>query len=103
MNIVITPEETLGSPASVLLVGDVDLASTYSFRTTARTLERRPNADLWLDLSGVTFLDCAGLGALEEWAAVVRVRGGTTTLTALSADVRRVLAMTWTSLRLPTD
>lgn len=101
MFITITPEDALASPSSVQLAGDLDLASTYSFRTTARSLEHRSNADLWLDLSGVTFMDCAGLGALEEWAATVARRGGTTTLTALSSDVRRVLSMTWTSLALP--
>lgn len=43
-------------------------------------------------------MDCAGLGALEEWSAAVTRRGGTTTLTALSPDVERVLSMTWTTL-----
>jgi anti-sigma B factor antagonist len=97
MKITIAPD-LVGYPASVRIAGDVDLASTLPFRRIARALEGRTSPDLELDLAGVTFLDCAGLGALEEWAAEVARRGGTTILTDLSPDVQRVLTMTWTTL-----
>jgi anti-anti-sigma factor len=97
MKITIAPD-LVGSAASVRIAGDVDLASTLPFRRVARALELRTSPDLELDLGGVTFLDCAGLGALEEWAAGVARRGGTTILTDLSPDVYRVLTMTWTTL-----
>jgi anti-anti-sigma factor len=84
--------------ASVRIAGDLDLDSVLCFRTTALSLESRTNADLRLDLSRVTFLDCAGLGGLEEWAAAVARRGGTTILAALSPEVRRLLSMTRTTL-----
>lgn len=100
MKIIIAPD-LAGFPATVRIQGEVDLASTLPFRRVARSLELRPNADLELDLGDVTFLDCAGLGALEEWAAAVARRGGSTVLTDLSLDVRRVLAMTWTTLAAP--
>lgn len=100
MEITIAPD-LVGHPASVRIAGDVDLASTLPFRRVAQALEGRISPDLELDLAGVTFLDCAGLGALEEWAAKVAHRGGTTVLTEVSTDVRRVLTMTWTTLGTP--
>ena len=97
MQITVAPPE-VGTPASVRIAGDLDLASILTFRSTAQSLEQREDVDLSLDLSGVTFMDCAGLGALEEWAAAVARRGGRTVLTAMSSDVERVLSMTWTTL-----
>lgn len=97
MKITIAPD-IAGHPAAVRIAGDVDLASTLPFRRVAQALSARISPDLQLDLAGVTFIDCAGLGALEEWGAAVARRGGTTVLTDVSIDVRRVLAMTWTTL-----
>src|SRR5271154_6655670 len=56
---------------------------------------------LILDLSGVEFLDSAGLGALMILYGNMKIRGGQLRLVAPGARVREVLKMTNTDAILP--
>lgn len=58
---------------------------------------------LILDLSGVEFLDSAGLGLLMILYGNMKVRGGQLRLVAPGAKVRDVLRMTNTDSILPID
>jgi anti-sigma B factor antagonist len=58
---------------------------------------------LILDLSGVEFLDSAGLGALMILYGNMKMRGGQLRLVAPGARVREVLKMTNTDAILPVD
>ena len=58
---------------------------------------------LILDLSGIEYLDSAGLGALMILYGNMKVRGGQLRLVAPGARVREVLKMTNTDAILPID
>jgi anti-sigma B factor antagonist len=58
---------------------------------------------LILDLSGVEFLDSAGLGALMILYGNMKIRGGQLRLVAPGSKVRDVLRMTNTDAILPID
>lgn len=58
---------------------------------------------LILDLSGVEFLDSAGLGALMILYGNMKIRGGQLRLVAPGTRVREVLKMTNTDAILPID
>lgn len=66
--------------------------------TAADGIER-----LILDLSGVEFIDSAGLGALMILYGNMKVRGGQFRLVAPSPRVRDVLTLTHTDAILPID
>jgi hypothetical protein len=52
---------------------------------------RRHSASLLLDLSGVSFMDCAGLRALLLTQRRAGMRGGSVSLIAESPAVRRII------------
>jgi anti-anti-sigma factor len=65
--------EVLTDPGLVIVEGELDLASVPDFERACKAARRRGGA-VRLDLSQVTFLDCAGLRALlGSGAVVVRV------------------------------
>jgi anti-anti-sigma factor len=60
-------DATYPSPdtARAAVVGEVDMATVQMFRDRLLdVLREHPSAVLYVDLSGVTFLDCAGISAL---------------------------------------
>jgi len=60
-------DTTFPSPgtARAAIVGEIDIATTGVLRDSLLTVLRdRSSVDLNVDLSGVTFLDCSGLGTL---------------------------------------
>lgn len=58
---------------------------------------------LILDLSGVEFIDSAGLGALMILYGNMKVRGGQLRLVAPGPKIREVLKLTHTDAILPVD
>src|SRR6266550_7790564 len=52
------------SGAVVWASGDVDTNAAETFQDMMQSVMRRHSASLLLDLSGVSFMDCAGLRAL---------------------------------------
>ena len=88
-----------GRRVVVRAAGELDLA-TAPVRRRAISDARGP-VDVAVDLSGVTFVDAAGLSALLEGAKAVRSRGGELCLTSPSPMLRRMLRLLDLEARLP--
>ena len=90
-----TPEPTPSTPGDVALFvrGEIDLATVPELRRRlGRASTRGP--ELVVDLSAVTFMDCAGLHPLLEARRRQRALGGRLLLIGPSWAVVRVLQMT---------
>lgn len=77
----------------VTVIGEIDIATAAQLRNRLAG----PVGDgqqVIVDLSGVGFIDAAGLGVLARAAAQAAVRGGGLQLAAARRSVRRVLAVT---------
>ena len=75
------------------VAGDIDVATASGFR--AALLEAVERSDrLVVDLSGVTFLDCAGLSALAAVVRHMRATGGSLRLVGATGIVGRVIGLT---------
>ena len=82
-----------GDVRSLKLTGDVDIAAAEGvFREGSRCLEGGPPA-LEIDLSGVTFIDSSGLGALVRIRNQAERQGATVVLVNLSRSSRRLLEL----------
>jgi anti-anti-sigma factor len=77
----------------ITVTGDIDLATAENLLARLTTLIGPARRDIGLDLSGVTFIDCAGLRALTAVSAQVRANGATTRLTAASPAVVRLFEL----------
>jgi len=77
----------------VSVVGELDLASTDEFLAEVNDAVG-DEQNLKLDLSGVTFMDSTGLGALIKVRNRLVDRGGALSFVAVSAAVERVLTLT---------
>ncbi|MDQ0305926.1 anti-sigma B factor antagonist [Kitasatospora herbaricolor] len=73
--------------------GDIDLETAPALH---RRLEAalREHRDVVLDLSQVTFMDCAGLGTLLDARGQAERHGGRLVLRAVGPDVLRLLRLT---------
>ncbi|MFD7696712.1 STAS domain-containing protein [Streptomyces sp. NPDC059805] len=80
-------------PAVVALRGEIDLSTATSLMMRLDALTSAPSPDLVLDLRGVTFIDCAGLGVLCRARNRVRAREGRLRLVNESARFRRMLRL----------
>jgi anti-sigma B factor antagonist len=79
------------SSAVVWVTGDVDTNAAEVFRDMMLRVMRRHSPSLLLDLSGISFIDCAGLRALLMTRRLAAVRGGSVCLIAESPAVRRII------------
>jgi len=79
------------SGAVVWASGDVDTNAAETFQDMMHAVMRRHGASLLLDLSGVLFMDCAGLRALLLTQRRAGMRGGSVSLIAESPAVRRII------------
>ena len=77
--------------AVVWASGDVDTNAAETFQDMMQSVMRRHSASLLLDLSGVSFMDCAGLRALLLTQRRAGMRGGSVSLIAESPAVRRII------------
>ena len=80
--------------ASVKLVGDLDLTVTACLLRWARAFAARPVPAVRLDLSGLKFIDVAGLRSLAEACATLRRSGGLIDVTGQPESLRRLAALT---------
>ena len=79
--------------------GEVDLDTAPQLRQKMTdVLSHGPEASLHLDLSGVSFMDSAGLLALFTARRTARLMGGDLVLTRTSPQVARLLAVTGAEL-----
>jgi anti-anti-sigma factor len=85
-----THSRHVGDALMVGLVGELDLAGRTSVMDMcALGLDR----SVTVDLSGLTFMDCAGYSGLEAARQVVIGRGGTFSLTNAGDQPARLLAL----------
>jgi anti-anti-sigma factor len=82
-------------PERLRLTGELDFATADVLRAAARTLGHRRH-DLVVDASELSFVDCAGLGALVELACTVRRERRAFTITSPSASLTRLSALAGT-------
>ena len=75
------------------VTGDIDLGTAEHLLVRLTALIGSARRETGLDLSGVTFIDCAGLRTLIAVDALVRANGATTRLTAMSPAVARLLEL----------
>jgi anti-anti-sigma factor len=75
------------------ITGDIDLATAGDLLVRLTAVIGSARRDIGLDLSGVTFIDCAGLRTLAAVNDLVRANGATTVLTATSPAVTRLLEL----------
>ena len=78
----------------VSFVGEVDVSSVSQVRTSMREMFVEGDVHLLLDLSGVTFMDSAGLGLLVGIRRQARMFRGSLAVVAPSRPVRRIFELT---------
>jgi anti-anti-sigma factor len=80
----------------VAISGEVDVCTEAPLQQALLWIIRERGARLMLDVSGVSFMDCAGLRALLATQRRAEMRGGCMRLIATSAAVRRIIELTGT-------
>jgi anti-anti-sigma factor len=84
-----------GCPVPVVAVGgELDLGSGPCLAGCLRSLLQARGPVLALDLAGVRFIDCAGVGALVASCRAARQGGGQLFVVALSPCARRIVEIT---------
>jgi anti-sigma B factor antagonist len=74
--------------------GEVDVGTEAQLQQSLLRIIRERPARLMLDVSGVSFMDCAGLRALLVTRRRAEMRGVFLRLIATSAAVRRIIELT---------
>ncbi|MFC8782300.1 STAS domain-containing protein [Streptomyces nigra] len=87
-----SPDEP-DQPTVVALRGEIDLGTATPLTMRLDALTSDPSPDLVLDLRGVTFIDCAGLGVLCRVRNRVEARAGRLRLVSDSARFRGMLRL----------
>jgi anti-sigma B factor antagonist len=78
----------------VAVSGEVDVSTEQPLQQVLLRIMGEHSARIFLDLSGVSFLDCAGLRALLATRRRAELRGGFVRPIAASAAVRRIADLT---------
>ena len=78
-------------PATVVLDGEIDIATSPAIRESLMAAINAGNVHLAVNMSGVVFIDAAGIGVLVAAANRAREAGGGLSLLAPSWQVRRLL------------
>lgn len=82
------------APLVVKVSGEIDIASGPKLREELLGVMRRSGARLALDLSGVTFMDCAGINVLLAARRHARLKDGWVCVVRASRRARKVLMLT---------
>jgi anti-anti-sigma factor len=90
-----------GSGAVVWIEGEIDVCVADRLQELLLQLMRAHGPRLLLDLSAVSFMDCAGLGALVLTRRHAEVCGWSMHLIAASAMVRKIIMLTGAEDALP--
>jgi anti-sigma B factor antagonist len=80
----------------VAITGEADVGTEAQLQQSLLQIIRQRPAKLMLDVSGVSFMDCAGLRALLVIRRRAEMRGVFLRLIATSAAVRRIIELTGT-------
>jgi anti-sigma B factor antagonist len=78
----------------VAVSGEVDVCTEALLQQALLRIMREHGARLLLDVSGVSFMDCAGLRALLTTRRRAELHGGFMRLIAVSRAVRRIIELT---------
>ncbi|HMD92055.1 MAG TPA: STAS domain-containing protein [Trebonia sp.] len=78
----------------VTISGEIDIQSGPQLRDQLLRIIRRHGARLALDLTGVTFIDCAGINVLLAARRRAQLEGGSLRVLRASPRVRRTIALT---------
>jgi anti-sigma B factor antagonist len=82
------------APLVVKVSGEIDIATGPKLREDLLGAIRRHGARLALDLSCVTFMDCAGINVLLAAHRHARLKGGRVRVLRASRRARKVLMLT---------
>ena len=83
-----------GPRLHVKLVGELDHHSAEQTRNMLDTLLKDITVrDLTLDLSGISFMDSAGLGVILGRYRILSMRGGNLTVTGMSGAIDKIFRM----------
>ncbi|WP_105967648.1 STAS domain-containing protein [Streptomyces geranii] len=85
---------TSGGTAVLALQGEIDILTVPALAAHLDTLTAAESPDVVLDLRTVSFIDCAGLGALCRARNRARARHGRLRLVTDSARLLRILRCT---------
>lgn len=83
-----------GGHAVVALRGELDLADAPAVASHLLSAATARGPSIIVDLAGLTFIDCRGLGILVRVLQWTRQRGGDMPLAAPQQRVRKVLSLT---------
>jgi anti-sigma B factor antagonist len=86
--------ERAGGEQHVSLDGELDIARAPELGAALDRVEATAVRDIELDLSGLRFIDCAGLRTIVAASARSRARGKRLRVTSIPERVRRILALT---------
>jgi anti-sigma B factor antagonist len=78
----------------VMISGEIDIQSSSQLRDQLLRIIRRHGARLALDLTGVTFIDCAGISVLLAARRRAQLEGGSLRVLRASPRVQRIIALT---------
>jgi anti-anti-sigma factor len=81
--------------SDIAVNGDIDLSTAEDLLVRLTALIGSLQHEISLDLSGVTFIDCAGLRPLAAANARARANGASIRLTAMSPAVARLFELAY--------
>jgi anti-sigma B factor antagonist len=90
-----------GSGAIVRIEGEIDVCVADQLQELLLQIVRADGPRLLLDLSAVSFMDCAGLRSLVLTRRRAELRGWSMHLIAVSAAIRRIMTLTGMEDALP--
>ena len=83
---------SLEPPPVVAICGEVDIQSAPELRDELLRVIRRRGPELIIDLGGVTFMDCSGLGVLVATRRRAQLEGGWVRLVRVPPQARRMIS-----------
>lgn len=86
-------EKTLNGFPTIQLSGDIDLANSPALRKQLQSKLENQHPVLFIDFSGVTYIDSSGLATLIEYYKESRSFDGTLSLYGLSPRVKSVFEL----------
>jgi anti-sigma B factor antagonist len=89
-----SPDVSIRPGPVVTISGEIDIASGPQLRDQLLGIIRRHDARIVLDLTGVTFIDCAGINVLMATRRHAQLEGGSLRVLRASPRVRRLFALT---------